>query len=426
MKRPRERNAWAYALAAAVLGVATPAAGGRWLGSVEAGYDSFTERYSVADDDTLSSVDEFRSRVRLAYAIGLLGRDYTLLETRAMWGESSWDAAARAMLTRRFGSAARHVATFDAELARRGFREGSTYEFPNDYTRAAARAGLRARLSPALTLRLEDRAELVDYDQRTEFDYDYVKNNASAALDVSRDPTRGVIAGLRVTTFTVPDSTEIEYLAWIPFAEYRTFEDMHDRALVGLSVERRDYPEDGTRSSFWAVVASAALEFPLHRHWSIEMIDDLEDYAYDEDTGAYHDYVENTAVVLVNVHSETTEFGIGPALGWLNSDTSPDDVYRELGVRVAFEWLGESGWWVSASYEPGLRDYAAYKDGETIANTNVIFSDYIYHRVGLFVNARVWRSLWFNAFLDYQPEDHERQDDDATATIASAALTLTL
>jgi hypothetical protein len=139
VKRPGERRAWVFALAVAALGAAHPAAGGRWLGSLEAGYESFTERYSIADDDTLSSVDEFRSRARLAYTIGLLGRDYTLFEARAMLGESSWDAAARAFLTRRFGASSRHVATLDAEIARRGFRAGTTYEFPNDYTRAAAR-----------------------------------------------------------------------------------------------------------------------------------------------------------------------------------------------------------------------------------------------------------------------------------------------
>lgn len=399
---------------------------GHWLGSLEAGYESYSERYSIADDDTLSSVDEFRTRARVAYTMGLLGRNYSLFEARAMLGESSWDAAARAFLTRRFGSTGLHIASLDAEVTRRGYREGSTYEFPNDYTRATARAGLRGRVNPSLTLRFDDRIEWLDYDQRTEFDYDYLKNSIWGAADIARDPTRGIIAGARYTTFTVPDSSEIEYHAVIPFVEVRSFGDLHQHAQVTASAERRRYPDDGTRSSFWAFVVSAAFEFALHPHWSIEMIDDLEDYAYDEETGAYHDYVENNAVVLVNYNTANAQIGFGPAFGWLNSETSPDDEYRELGVRLALELFGGSGWWVSASYEPGLRDYAAFKDGDVINNAEVVFSDYAYHRVGLFANARVWRSVWFNAFLDYQPEDHEREDDDATATIASVGLTLTL
>ncbi|MCI0451891.1 MAG: hypothetical protein L0Z51_05790 [Candidatus Latescibacteria bacterium] len=414
------------AVACLVLATAPFAHAGRWLGSLEAGYESYTERYSIADDDTLSSVDEFRSRARLAYAAGLFGRDYTLVEARAMVGESSWDAAARAMLTRRFGEVGRHALNLDAEIMRRGFREGSTYEFPNDYTRGTARAGLRARATPSLTVRAEDRFEILDYDQRTEFDYDYVKNHASLAADVSRDPTRGVLAGVRYTTFVVPDSAEIEYDAWIPFAEVRAFDDLHERVLVSASVERRTYPDDGTRSSFWAVVVALGLEWSLHRHWSIEMIDDLEDYAYDEETGAYHDYVENAAAILLNFNTAALQVGAGPAFGWLNSDTSPDDEYRELGVRVVLEMMGGSGWWVSASYEPGLRDYPSYQEGDPVADLNAVFSDYSYHRVGLFANARVWQALWLNVFLDYQPEDHEREDDDATATIASVNLTLSL
>lgn len=415
-------------VACALAGIAAaPAAGaGRWFGSLEAGYESYMERYSIADDDTLSSVDEFRSRARLAYAIGFMGSDYTLLETRVMLGQSSWDAAARAFLTRRFGPSARHSATFEAEIARRGYQEGSTYEFPNDYTRGTGRAALRAPANPWLTLRAEDRVEILDYDLRTEFDYDYVKNSVTLAADVARDPTRGILAGVRFTTFDVPDSTEIDYTAWIPFVEVRSFTDLHQRTQVGASVERRRYPEDGTRSSFWAVIVSAALEWSLHPHWSVEAIDDLEHYAYDQETGAYPDYVENNAVVLVNFNTQTVQVGVGPALGWLNSDAAPDDVYREVGVRVAVDAMGESGWWISASYEPGFRDYPAFNQDDPLANTEVVFSDYIYHRVGVFANARVWRSLWFNAFLDYQPEDHERKDDDATATIASVGLTLTL
>jgi hypothetical protein len=412
----------AIAFACALASSLCPSArAGEWLGSIEAGYESYSERYSISDDDTLASVDEFRTRARLAYTTGLLGRNYALFETRAMLGESSWDATARAFVTRRFASA-RHAASIDAEVSRRGFREGSTYEFPNDYTHATVRAGLRGRARPWLALRIDDRVEIVDYDERTEFDYDYVRNSVSLAGDAARDPTRGVLAGARVTTFSVPDSAEIEYTALTPFVEVRTFGDAHEHAQVNASVERRRYPDDGTRSSFWAFVVSIDLEFALDARWSVELMDDMEDYAYDEESGAYRDYVENTAAVLVNLHTASMEIGLGPAFGWLNAESSPDDEYRELGARLTLEWFGDGGWWVSASYEPGMRDYPAFKDDAPADDINVVFSDYVYHRVGFFANARAWRSLWLNVFLDYQPEDHEREDDDATATIASLGL----
>jgi hypothetical protein len=42
--------------------------------------------------------------------------------------------------------------------------------------------------------------------------------------------------------------------------------------------------------------------------------------------------------------------------------------------------------------------------------------------VNVFANARVYRSLWLNIFFDWQPEDHDRDGDDATATVGSISL----
>ena len=42
-----------------------------------------------------------------------------------------------------------------------------------------------------------------------------------------------------------------------------------------------------------------------------------------------------------------------------------------------------------------------------------------------FANLRVMKSLTFSGFVDYQPEDHKREGDDATATLISFSLTAT-
>ncbi|MDH5628505.1 MAG: hypothetical protein OEY69_09450, partial [Candidatus Krumholzibacteria bacterium] len=269
----------ALAGAALLLGItqlSSPAtAAGRWLGSLELGFDTYTERYSISEADTLSSINEARSRLRVAWVTGALGRNYSLLEGRQYLGESSWETAVHGLLTRRLGSA-RWVVNLDGEVARRGFQEGAGYEFPNDYTRAYARAGLRARAGTHLTVRLDDRVENLDYERRTEFDYDYTRNVATAMLDVGRDPFRGVSGGIRLTTMSIPDSTEIEYHALGPLLEVRMFGAPHERLYVNVSTEKRDYPDGGTRSSFWSVLVSGLFEWPVAEHWSIEMATDTE------------------------------------------------------------------------------------------------------------------------------------------------------
>jgi hypothetical protein len=424
--RPARREPFAVIAALVVLAPpATRAAEGRWIGSAEIGFDSYMERYAVADEDTLSSVAEFRSRLRLGYAVGALGRNYALLEARGLVGGSSYEAGGHAVATRRFGPAGRHAIHVDAEAGRRGYREGSEYDFPNGYLRGYARGTLRWRASEAWLLKLDDRIEHVDYDERTEFDYDFTRNAVTGSVDVARDVAHTFTAGARVTTMSVPDSAQIEYWALTPLAEYRAYVDAHRRVQVAMGLERRLYPDDGTRSSFWALLAGASFEWAVHPRWSLELIDELEHYDYDVSSGAYSRYLRNLAELLVNFNSGDAQFGVGPTFGWLESRDSPQDEYREAGVKVAFEWMGGSGAWVSASYQPGWRDYMLYEDSPSpvLSNPDAIFSDYGYHRIDVFATVRLYRSLWLNAYADYQPEDHDREGDDATATVASLTIT---
>ncbi len=425
---PRPAAALAFAAALAVSFLFAPgrshAGDGRWIGSLELGFDTFSERYSVAEEDTLSSINEARTRLRFGYARGSMGRNYALFEARQYLGESSYETTAHTFVTRRFGESTAWMATLDAELARRGFREGTTYDFPNDYTRASARAGVRVRVSSLLTARLDDRVEHLDYERRTEFDYDYTRNVATAAVEVGRDPFRILSAGVRHSTMSIPDSAGIEYHALGPVLEVRAFGAAHERVYVSMSADRRSYPNGGTRSSFWSILLSGMFEWPVHRHWGIEMAADIEDYDYDVTSGIYNDYLETRAYVAANWFNDGTRIGAGPAFGWLSSRNAPQDEYRELGVRIAAEHIGARGLYVSASYEPGVRDYESYAGtASTIDGTEVVFSDYGYRRINVFANVRVHGALWLNLFFDYQPEDHDRDGDDATATVGSISLT---
>ncbi len=404
--------------------LSSPSRAGRWIGSVEAGYDTYTERYSIADEDTLSSIDEMRTRLRLGWASGYIGRNYGLIEARQYLGQSNWESPLHGLMTRRFGHGTPWVLSLDGEASRRGFQPGSGYEYPNDYTRIYARAGVRGPVSSRVELRVDDRVEYLDYEHRTEFDYDFTRNIATAMLDFGRDPFRGISAGVRYSKMAIPDSSEIAYDAIGPVLEMRSFGDPHERLYVMVNADRRLYPDDGTRSSFWSILASAVFERPVAQHWSVELSTDIDNYNYDVSTGAYDDYLETRNYVAVNWFNEGFKVGAGPGFGWLSSRSIAEEEYRELGARLAVEQIGVSGLYVSAVYEVGRRDYSTYSSGASLVeNTAAIFSDYIYNRVNVFANVRIYRSLWLNGLLDWQPEDHDRDGDDATATVGSVSLT---
>jgi hypothetical protein len=86
---------------------------------------------------------------------------------------------------------------------------------------------------------------------------------------------------------------------------------------------------------------------------------------------------------------------------------------------VSSEFMRASRAWVSASYERGRRSYRTESGLEEIES---IYSDYDYHRVYLLAIIQIWDGVSLTTLLDYQPEDHERESDDATATLFSVSL----
>ena len=92
-----------------------------------------------------------------------------------------------------------------------------------------------------------------------------------------------------------------------------------------------------------------------------------------------------------------------------------------LGAKFALEYNRGGTAWVSFAYEPGRREYNAFLPA-SLTDDISLFSNYTYNRVSLFTNFRIVDGLSFSGFLAYQPEDHVRESDDATATLLSVRL----
>jgi hypothetical protein len=112
--------------------------------------------------------------------------------------------------------------------------------------------------------------------------------------------------------------------------------------------------------------------------------------------------------------------GAGPAFSFFVSGASPDDEYHELGAMFTLDYGLGTAVWLSASYEPGKRSYRTF---DAARDEPTVYSDYTYQRVSLLANIRLLDGVSLNAFADVQPEDHEREGDDATATLVSVSLT---
>ena len=237
-----------------------------------------------------------------------------------------------------------------------------------------------------------------------------------SAAKITEQEARDVLVG------KLPDSTEIQYESWTPYLEIRSSPELRRQLYFQGAVERRLYDNNFTRSPFWAWLAIFNAEWLISRPVGVILEDNFERYEYDINTDAYFDYVENRVIGLLTYYASWyARFGIGPSWGILKSDRSPDDEYHEYGVVVRGEYNRGAKLWASCEYEPGRRTYPAFDPNATF-DLESVFSDYTYHRLSVFFNWRIWSGVGLNLFLDYQPEDHEREGDDATATLFSISV----
>jgi hypothetical protein len=397
--------------------------GVRLTGSAGVGFDSFQEKYSIVDRDTLDSVNEFRTRLSLGLAAGTFARDYFLLEGRVQYGDDTYVSGGRLKLAKSLWRGITRLG-LEGDYARRQFGDNSSYQFANDYDRLFVRGHFKQSLGQSFALRLTDRFEYQNFEERTEFDYDYHRNRISLDGEFDWDITTLLNMGLSFVTMEIPDSTEIEYQAFGPTIEFRHFGGLYQRTVVQAALERRDYVAGSPRSSFWSVLAFLIAEWPFAPTLSVLLENDFEWYRYDYSDPVYFNYVENRTALLLKMNpSFNLSFGAGPTFGFLDSRVSTEDVYKEVGAKVALEYNRGAAVWVSFEYEPGKRTYKTFSDATQTVDDISLFSDYTYHRLSLFANVRVWDGLTFSSFLDFSPEDHKREGDDATATLISLSLT---
>lgn len=386
---------------------------GIFSGSVAIGFDSFSEKYSIVDADTLDQLNEFRTRLRFAYSDRALSANAFQVEGTSLIGQQNFESAARIRFGRLIGA---NRFSVDTNAAARIYFAGSRYSFPNDFFRLGLRARYERIIRPGFTLRLTDRLEGHNFAQRTEFDYDYVRNVIQLATNIESDFTTNYHASVGYVTKAIPDSAEIAYESVVASGEFRYTPGLRRQFYLTVSGERRFYRDPLVKSPFWAVLSTAQMRPVALGDFGMGLDNYLESYLYDRDSDAFFDYLENRLVVYLSYQpSFNFRVTMGPTYVFFASPLSIQDEYREVGARVTLDYSAGSRLWFSASYEPGIRNYLV----EAIGDAETIFSDYLYNRVIVYATARLWEGTSLNLFLDYEPEDHKREADDATATLFS-------
>jgi hypothetical protein len=302
-----------------------------------------------------------------------------------------------------------------ADMRLKHFREGSDYEFGNDYVQSNAFLSLGTEIRESFYVVSKSRAELISYDERTEFDYDYRYLDTGLGVELGSFLGRFAAMSAALGRRVCPDSTDLSYDRFLATAETRL---SGGRASFELSVsaDRRSY--DGiTRSSSWNVLSGAGFTWTVTGGASASLRLESELYRYDNETSTFFDthFLRGGLRGRLPV-SLTAAIFAEPRLGWLSCPSFEEERYVEGTIALGVDLFSGGTYWLSATYEPGYRNY--------LLDSNEIYSDFRVNRLSLMGSATVAERVMLTLFVSHDPEYHSRRTDDFSMTLVSASVSL--
>ncbi len=401
-------------LGALIAGDASAQSAARWRlrSSAAIAYDSFGQSYTIADKDTLDLIDELSGRIVLG--LERQGRTWFELANSLSIGQEATRDDVHLGLRRR-GQDLDLMLVDDLHV--KAWRDLSQYALSSDYVSNTAR--LTAVLWPQRPwrLRLTERVESARFEQRTRYNYDYVRNDLGGEIERRWGVFSSLRAGYAWGAAQVPDSSAIDArthrlsTGWIQELGVHTL-------TWEQTLERRRYRDSETRSPYLdyqgTLTASAALGSvvrlrPAYRALVID---------YDHPDSVYANASEQSIELLVEGEwNERTTLGAGPRGEFRRTENVFDRPYDQWGVKGTISYLAGSALWVQFSNEVGVRRYRA---------GTALLTDYLYNWTTLILSARLPPRLTFDLFFSLEPEDHDDDRNDTTTILVSTALTLAL
>jgi len=399
----------------------------RWRGSAAVGFDTYSQTYYPAEQDTTEVVSELttilagelsrrpysghRWRLRPELALGT-ERTRERLEVDHAWRAADGTTLLRSDLQ---AEAVHYVSDSDYNLTSDSVDlRGKVRWFP----------GARGRVAGELRLQ----GEWLDYRRPSSLELDRREGCLGAYLVQGRDALDRWRLGGRLGRRVHPDSSEIDRTVAILEASYdhNAFEGVVWRAA--WRSERRRVDEPLVRPSSWNHWLDAELELPVGEALRLALSGTGEWWRYDREQGAYTDQSRGRAVLALKGGGwEGPSWEAGLAAETLDSHTEGES-YHQLGLRLGSDWFGQT---VSGSLllEVGKRDYdeSVALPGDEYDDLLLIdeplYTDFTYLELWLTGTWRLDRALELDAMASYLPESHDREIDDQKLGFASIRLT---
>jgi hypothetical protein len=403
--------------ASEAVGGAPPTPPVQWTAGI--GFDSFGERYSIEEADTLAFSNEVWTRAGLHLQRPWSRRGRVWVEDLLSF--SNLALRNRLALGGDFSFRQDDALSFRSDLA---LRRNHPKSDPDDalavsssYWQEDARISYRPRLGDQLRLRLGERFFAIDFEDESRYEYDYFQNELLAAVELERGPGRVLDLDYGYARRTVPDSSAIDYGEQRLRASFRATDGLWGRFELMGEAARRHYRVEEVRPGSTVIRAEGALVFAAGERFEVRLGDGLESTTYDAPSNVYFDLIENRAGLGVFfLPGPAIEVGGEPRYTRFRADEGGED-FDELSLVLALRiFRGRQGWF-DLAIEPGHRDYLA-------GGPESIYSDYDFVRGTLLGSLALGDRTSLDTYLSYEPERHEEPGDDAAITLISADLTV--
>ncbi len=376
------------------------------------GYDSFIDRFTILEADTFESVQDLY--LGLGNALSYRdGASKALFSNYFRFGNQTIDE--NLDLEGSIAPAGSTVLDVRSALHWKHFREGSDYEFGNDYLQANAMFRIRTNTGEHSRLSLKSRFELVDYEEKTDFDYDYRYFDGGAEWETGDGIDRMLHLGLVAGKREVPDTTSLSYDRLLAEIETRLSAASAFSLQLASSADRKDYRETA-RSSYWNVTSQIEMSRGAAGGAVFSLLGESEILRFDRSDSTYFDthFLRAGLRARLPVRSQSAAYA-EPRYAVMLCGSFPEERYREISCVLAGEIMRSDGFWLSLSYEPGYRDYAL--DG------NELYSDFYLNRLSAMGSLSLPAETTLNVLVTHEPERHSRREDDFSVTLVSIDLT---
>lgn len=373
-------------------------------------YDSFGQRYEIADEDTLDLVDELSGQF-----ITLLqrnGNSRLYLKNTFSYGEEASRNDLALSLQRdseHFGFSLRNEARY------KGYRNRSEFSISSDYFLNTTRVRLDWRLHRAVRLRLDERFEMAEVKDRNRYNFDYKRNDVGLELERRWGIFSNLRGGYSFGQRSVPDSTSIDYNRHV-FALGWNQQIGSSTLAIEQQLERRLFGDPSVRSHYLDVNTTASWTLPFTTNLRLRPEYRAVALRYDSPDSIYASGHEHTLdLLLERDFTEHVSIGVGPSGGLRRSDSVFEADYEQWGLQGSISYLS-SRLWLQFTNEFGFRSHTN--------NPDEFFTDYVFNWTTLFVSYEMWGNATFDLFLSLNPESHEDERNNTTTMLLSTSLTV--